>query len=79
MNREELIKELHNIRPRGGIIPQKRAEAIDKAISDMEKLQKIEEIYKEYNILCSECPADRERGECNDCLVYNLENVFEGE
>lgn len=52
---------------------------IKKAISDMEKLQKIEKVYKEYNILCSSCPADRERGECNDCLVYNLEKVFEGE
>lgn len=49
----------------------------EQAISDMEKLQKIEEIYLEYNILCSECPADRERGECNDCFVYNIEKVFE--
>jgi hypothetical protein len=33
----EAIKELHNIRPRGGIIPQKRAEALDVAIQALEK------------------------------------------
>ena len=33
----EAIKELHEIRPRGGIIPQKRAEAIDMAINALEK------------------------------------------
>ena len=54
-------------------------EELEKSISDMEKLQKIEEVYKEYNILCSECPADRERGECNDCFVYNIEKVLIGE
>ena len=32
MLESEAIKELHSIRPRGGIIPQKRAEAIDVAI-----------------------------------------------
>lgn len=31
------IKELHEIRPSGGIIPQKRAEAIDVAINALEK------------------------------------------
>lgn len=29
MKESEAIKELHKIRPRGGIIPQKRAEALD--------------------------------------------------
>jgi RecJ-like exonuclease len=33
----EAIKELHEIRPRGGIIPQKRAEALDVAIQALEK------------------------------------------
>ena len=37
MTESEAIKELHEIRPRGGIIPQKRAEAIDMAISALEK------------------------------------------
>lgn len=37
MVESEAIKELHEIRPRGGIIPQKRAEAIDVAINALEK------------------------------------------
>ena len=37
MTENEAIKELHDIRPRGGIIPQKRAEALDMAIQALEK------------------------------------------
>lgn len=37
MTESEAIKELHEIRPSGGIIPQKRAEAIDVAINALEK------------------------------------------
>lgn len=37
MTKSEAIKELRNIRPKGGIIPQKRAEAIDIAIEVLEK------------------------------------------
>ena len=37
MTLDEAIKELHAIRPRGGIIPQKRAEALDVAIQALEK------------------------------------------
>ena len=37
MTESDAIKELHEIRPRGGIIPQKRAEAIDVAINALEK------------------------------------------
>lgn len=37
MTEREAIKELHEIRPRGGIIPQKRAEALDVAIQALEK------------------------------------------
>ena len=37
MTESEAIKELHEIRPRGGIIPQKRAEAIDVAINALKK------------------------------------------
>ena len=40
MLESEAIKELHSIRPRGGIIPQKRAEAIDAAIKALEEIQK---------------------------------------
>ena len=37
MAESEAIKELRNIRPKGGIIPQKRAEAIDIAIKSLNK------------------------------------------
>ena len=37
MTESEAIKELHAIRPRGGIIPQKKAEALDVAIKALEK------------------------------------------
>ena len=37
MTESEAIKELHAIRPRGSIIPQKRAEALDVAIKALEK------------------------------------------
>ena len=37
MTESEAIKELHTIRPRGSIIPQKRAEALDVAIKALEK------------------------------------------
>ena len=39
MTESEAIKELHKIRPRGGIIPQKRAEALDVAIQALEEVQ----------------------------------------
>lgn len=39
MTVSETIKELHKIRPRGGIIPQKRAEALDMAIQALEEVQ----------------------------------------
>lgn len=37
MKESEAIKELHKIRPRGGIIQQKRAEALAVAIQALEK------------------------------------------
>lgn len=39
MTESEAIKELHKIRPRCGIIPQKRAEAIDVAINALEEIE----------------------------------------
>ena len=39
MTESEAIKELHEIRPRGGIIPQKRAETLDMAIQALEEVQ----------------------------------------
>lgn len=41
MTEGEAIKELHDIRPRGGIIPQKRAEALDVAIQALETIKKL--------------------------------------
>ena len=49
MTESEAIKELHGIRPRGGIISQKRAEAIDVAIKALEKQEKIKEVFTHYD------------------------------
>ena len=48
MTESEAIKELHKIRPRGGIIPQKRAEALDIAIQALEKQIPKKPIMKKY-------------------------------
>ena len=48
MAESEAIKELHKIRPRGGIIPQKRAEALDVAIQALEKQIAKKPIMKQY-------------------------------
>jgi len=48
MEESEAIKELHGIRPRGGIIPQKRAEALDVAIHALEKQIPKKPIMKQY-------------------------------
>ena len=48
MTESEAIKELHKIRPRGGIIPQKRAEALDLAIQALEKQIPKKPIMKQY-------------------------------
>ena len=44
MKPEEAIEELRKLRPRGGIIPQKRAEMIDFAISALKEVQQYREI-----------------------------------
>ena len=48
MTESEAIKELHKIRPRGGIIPQKRADALDVAIQALEKQIAKKPIMKQY-------------------------------
>ena len=48
MTESDAIKELHEIRPRGGIITQKRAEAIDVAINALEKQIPKKPIMKTY-------------------------------
>ena len=47
MTENEAIIELHKIRPRGSIIPQKRAEALDVAIQAIEKQSMVNEILHE--------------------------------
>ena len=49
MTESEAIKEGHGITPRCGIIPQKRAEAIDVAIKALEKQEKIKEVFTHYD------------------------------
>ena len=44
MKPEEAIEELRKLRPRGGIIPQKRAEMIDFAISALKEIQQYRKI-----------------------------------
>lgn len=56
MKESEAIKELHGIRPRGGIIPQKRAEALDVAIKALEEVQQ----YRAIGTL-EECRAAAEK------------------
>ena len=56
MTESEAIKELHAIRPRGGIIPQKRAEALDVAINALEEVQQ----YRAIGTI-EECRAAMER------------------
>lgn len=50
MTASEAIKELHGIRPRGGIIPQKRAEALDVAIQALEKVDSTEQSAHRKNV-----------------------------
>ena len=58
MTIEEAIKELHEIRPRGGIIPQSRAEAIDIAVVAMRAQQEREKG-------CKFCNTSNDREETN--------------
>ena len=44
MTENEAIEELHRIRPYGGIIPQRRAEALDVAINALEEVQQYRQI-----------------------------------
>ena len=54
MTESEAIKELQEIRPRGGIIPQKRAEALDVAIQALEKQIEMKKYCDENGCAC--CP-----------------------
>lgn len=73
MKPEEAIEELRKLRPRGGIIPQKRAEMIVFAISAIKEIQ----LYKDnklclvptdvYSRQCSELDAYKEIGTVEEC------------
>lgn len=67
MTESEAIKELHEIRPRGGIIPQMRAEAIDMAINALDK-QIPKKLIKWANGTehCPTCDCD------NSCVGYGV-------
>lgn len=73
MTESKAIEELHRIRPWGGIIPQKRAEALDVAIKALEEVQKYRKIEKDL----------KERYHANvdiPLLMHHfIETVFEGE
>ena len=74
MTESEAINELHKIRPRGGIIPQKRAEALDIAIKALEK-----QIAEEHNngwIPLSERLPNQD-GEFTDVLI-TCESMADG-
>lgn len=68
MTESEAIKELHEIRPRGGIIPQKRAEAIDVAIQALEKQITKKPTKDKYVLELDFCPeCGTEVTYCNYC------------
>lgn len=55
MTPEEAIKELHELRPRGGIIPQKKAEMIDFAISAIKEVQQYREMNRKLREAYGDC------------------------
>lgn len=66
MTESEVIKELHGIRPRGGIIPQKRAEALDVAIQALEEVEQYRAIGTP-----EECRALKDRLVAPLCIVQD--------
>lgn len=72
MTEQEAIKELHDIRPRGGIIPQKRAEAIDVAIKALEEIQ-------EYRSISTpeECRAAVEKQRAKRPSDYQIDDEYD--
>lgn len=73
MTESKAIEELHRIRPLGGIIPHKRAEALDvaiKALEDVQKYRKIETDLKERYHANIDIPL---------LMHHFIETVFEGE
>ena len=72
MTEQEAIKELYKIRPRGGIIPQKRADALEMAIQSLEK-----QIPKKPNkTIDSSWGTQKEAHTCPVCDYYLTEVHF---
>lgn len=91
MTESEAIKELHEIRPRGGIIPQKRAEALDVAIQALEKQIPMKVRYEDvgyeqygnvnvYACICPSCDLEIIKFDDNDvsekCKSDDVEKMF---
>lgn len=91
MTESEAIKELHKIRPRGGIIPQKRAEALDVAIQALEKQMPMKVRYEDvgyeqygnvnvYACICPSCDLEIIKFDGNDvsekCESDDVEKMF---
>ena len=79
MTENETIKELHRIRPHGGIIPQKRAEALDVAIKALEEIQQYraigtpEECRAAVEKQKKKNPIHNDKCTCPSCGTYNEE------
>lgn len=77
MTEKEAIKELHDLRPRGGIIPQRRAEMIDVAIKALEEIQQYREIdtleeIKDLLATISEAAGDTDEDEIKIGIIKGL-------
>ena len=76
MTEIEAIEELHKIRPRGGIIPQKRAEAIDVAIQALEKQIPKKPINKKYSFYPHSTLLKSKYGECPTCKTIQVDDKY---
>ena len=72
MTESEAIKELHKIRPRGGIIPQKRADALDVAIQALKEVQQYRTIGKP-----EECRAAVEKQKAKKPIPIDYEKYMD--
>lgn len=76
MTENEAIEELHRIRPYGGIIPQRRAEALDVAIKALEEIkqyraigtpEELQEMKKDFAEALSDWRQYRKVGTLEEC------------
>lgn len=76
MTEREAIKELHKIRPRGGIIPQKRAEALDVAIQALEKQIAKKAKVKKYSFYPHSTLIKSRYGKCPNCGTVQVDDRY---